>query len=191
MRIELADDRPRVEIELSDGSMAVLSPLVAEDRDYLVRGLEELSVESRFARFGQGRHSLSETEWQYLTNIDQRDHVAWVAMIDGEGAGVGRYIRGEECAEVALTVLDPYQQRGLGKALLYALIAVARADGIPSFCVEVVPSNLRVREIVENLAEDLADVEGLLEGRIRLGAEIVIPNQEEILAVMAAVRQAQ
>lgn len=191
MRVEISEDRPIVEVVLSDGSTAALSPLIPDDRQYLTQGMDELSLESRFARFGQGRHGLTETEWRYLTDIDQVNHVAWVAMIDGEGAGVGRYIRPpdrEECAEVAVTILDPHQRRGLGTALFLALVAVARNDGVPAFCFGVVPTNHRVREILHSLRADLAEVAGLMEGRLPLGDQIEVPDEAAILEAMRQVR---
>ncbi len=37
MQIDIAADRPRVEVTLNDGSTAILSPLVPSDRVYLGR----------------------------------------------------------------------------------------------------------------------------------------------------------
>lgn len=190
MQVDIAEDRPRVELPLNDGSVAVISPLSRDDRAYLVEGLTEMSLESRFARFGQGIQKLSNSEWDYLTEVDQRRHVAWVAMVDGSGAGVARYIRLEDrdCAEVAVTVLDDFQKRGLGSALFLALVAVARADGVPAFCFEVVPTNNRVREILSLFRAKVAEVDGLMEARVELREEIEVPRESEILEVMESVR---
>lgn len=190
MRIEISEDRPRVEVSLRDGTVALLSPLLPSDRGYVVEGFDEMSVEDRFARFGQGRHSLSGKELTYLTEVDQINHVAWAAAIDGEGAGVGRFIRfGDDgCAEVAITVLDRFQQKGLGTALLLAIVAIARHDGIAGLCFEVVPSNSRVREFLHFLQAEIRDVDGLIEGRIEPGPHIEVPFESEVLAVMDEVR---
>jgi GNAT superfamily N-acetyltransferase len=192
MRVDIPEDRPRVEVALSDGSVAVLSPLVPEDRQYLVEGLGELSLESRFTRFGQGRHGLSGQEWSYLTDIDQHSHVAWVAAIDDEGAGVGRYVRfaDDECAEVAVTVLDEFQGRGLGTEIFLALIAVGRADGVESFCFEVVPSNSRMLEVLRRLSAEIEENEGLVQGRLLLSADIDVPLEKELVRVFNQVREA-
>ena len=58
--------------------------------------LEQLSMESRFTRFGSGLAHLTERELTYLSNVDQRTHVAWGASINDVSAGVGRYICLEE-----------------------------------------------------------------------------------------------
>lgn len=177
MRIELSDDRPRLEIELSDGARALLSPLAVDDRMLLVEGLSELSPESVYSRFGQGRGSLTEAELDYLADVDLRDHVAWGVAIEGDGAGVGRYIVVEDrsCAELAVTVLDQFQRRGLGTLLFRALTAVARADGIDEFCFEFVPDNLPVQRIVRGLDLVLDDSGTALLGRVSLAE---IPQSE-------------
>ncbi len=72
--------------------MVMLRPLLKADRRFIEGGLEELSVESRYARFGQGVGRLSRRELDYLSDVDQRSHVAWGAAVDRRVAGVGRYI---------------------------------------------------------------------------------------------------
>lgn len=190
MKIELPEDRPQVETNLADGANALLSPLASGDRLLLVEGLAELSIESRYARFGQGVGSLTEAELEYLSNIDLRNHVAWGGAIDGEGAGVGRYIRSDDGvrAEIAVTVLDRYQGRGLGTLLFSALTAVAKADGISEFCFEFVPENVAVRRMVRGLDIELDESGSALVGSVSL--EDVPPHEldEEFVSVMEEAR---
>ncbi len=80
MPVEIPDDRPRLAIRLGDGSEALLSPLTGEDSGLVEEGLDHLSVESRYTRFGRGLSHLSHSELEYLTNVDQRNHVAWGAV---------------------------------------------------------------------------------------------------------------
>lgn len=190
MRVDIPEDRPRVEVRLRDGSTAQLSPLLPSDRGYLAEGLAEMSLDSRFTRFGQGLHNLTAAELAYLTDVDQQNHVAWAAAIDGEGAGVARYIRfGEDdCGEVAVTVLDRFQHRGLGTALFLTIFAIARHDGVPGLCFEVVPSNTVVREVLTTLRAEVREVDGVIQGRIAPDDRIVVPFEDEVLAVMARLR---
>ncbi|MEX1038650.1 MAG: GNAT family N-acetyltransferase [Acidimicrobiia bacterium] len=158
-----------VEIVLESGETAELRPIVPSDAPLLVAGLSGLSESSRFARFGVGIDSLSKQELKYLTELDHRSHVAWGAMIGGEPAGVGRYvvIPEEGCAELALTVADKFQRQGLGRALFDALTAVARHDGVPSFCFEVASSNEAVKRLLRRLTGQETS-SGLLHGRINV-----------------------
>lgn len=191
MRVEIPDDRPLVEVPLRDGGVALLAPLAPADRRYLVEGLEELSIDSRFSRFGQGRDRLSDSEWDYLSDVDQRRHVAWAAVIEGLGVGVGRYILlDDEAAEVAVTVLDDFQGGGVGTALFQALVAVARFDGVSEFRFEVVPSNIRVLDTLKALGAEVSESEGLAEGRLRLdGPTLPVPLEKELVEAMKAFRE--
>ena len=190
MKIDLPEDRPRLELTLSDGADALMSPLAPGDRLLLVEGLAELSIESRYTRFGQGRGSLTEAELDYLSNIDLHNHVAWGVAVNGEGAGVGRYIRlpDGDSAEIAVTVLDKYQRRGLGTLLFRALTAVARSDGISEFRFELVPENVPVRRMVSGLDMSLDESDSALIGRVSL--EDIPPHEreDEFVSVMQEAR---
>lgn len=188
--VEIPDDRPRVEIELTEGSVAVLSPLTPEDRELLEEGLDHLSIMSRFTRFGRGVSHLSNAELDYLTEIDQRSHVAWGAIVGGEVAGVARYITIDAmgCSEVAVTVVDEFQRRGLGSALIAALVATARADAVAEFCFEVVPGNAAMEHIIEGIEVHLDDSGSLIEGRIRMSDLPRHIQEPEFVEVMEAVR---
>jgi len=190
MPVEIPDDRPRLTIRLRDGSEALLSPLTAEDSDLVEEGLDHLSVESRYTRFGLGLGHLSHSELEYLTNVDQRDHVAWGAVVDGEVAGAGRYIRIPKigCAEVAVTVIDEFQRRGLGALLFEALAAIARADGVEAFCFVVVPDNQPVQRALERLDVKLTESEGLLGGKLAVADLPTGAHDAEMLSVMNEVR---
>lgn len=191
MIIDLPEDRPQLELELPDGAVALLSPLAAGDRLLLVEGLAELSIESRYQRFGQGVGSLTEAELDYLSNIDLHNHVAWGGAIDGEGAAVGRYIRldDRESAEIAVTVLDRYQRRGLGRLLFSALTAVARADGLSDFRFEFVPENVPVRRMVSGLDINLDESGSALVGRVALEDIPLHEHEEEFVSVMTQARR--
>lgn len=190
MRIDLRDDRPRLVIELEDGATALLTPLDPDDRQLLEEGLAELSPESVYARFGQGRGRLSSSELEYLSDVDLRGHVAWGVAVEGEGAGVGRYIvvTDGSCAEIAVTVLDRFQGRGLGTLLFQALAAVARADGVGQFCFEFLPDNLAVRRIVRGLDVQLDESGTVLMGRVSLSEIPPSEMDESFVEVIAVAR---
>ena len=100
----------------------------------LLAGFERLGAESRYQRFLAPMAELSEDGITYLTDIDHHDHEA-LAAIDaetGDGVGVARFIRRADrpdTAEAAVTVIDEWQGRGVGTALLDLLAERARAEG--------------------------------------------------------------
>lgn len=189
MPLPLPEDRPRLQVTLDDGSEAELSPLLAEDRDLLAEGMTQLSPETRFKRFGQGRGDLTSKELDYLTKIDQRRHVAWGAIAEDAAAGVGRYIVDHEgCAEMAVTVVDRFQRRGLGRALFQALVAVARADGIDRICFEALPENVVVQRIFRGMPLQLDSDQGMVTGRVLIADIPVSKREAEIVELLEMLR---
>jgi len=190
MRIVIPADRPKHEMPLRDGEIVTLSPVLKTDREFFEKGVEELSLESRFSRFGQGVGGLTRAELDYLSDVDQRRHVAWGAAIEEEVAGVGRYIveRDKGCAEVAITVLDSMQRRGVGRALLEALTAVARADGINEFCFEARADNEAVLGFVRDMEISPLVSDGMIERRIRISSLPTTTHDAAMVAVIEEVR---
>jgi len=171
MKVDLQPDRPQMAVTLSDGSEALLSPLSSQDRHWLEEGFAELSVRSRYTRFGMGVGGLTANELGDLADVDQRTHVAWGASVDGNGAGVGRYITipDTDSAEVAVTVLDDFQGRGLGTILMRALVGIARHDGIDELVFEIVPDNTATLAKLSAIGAVTTLVDGLMEGRLVTG----------------------
>lgn len=134
-------------ITLRDGTRISLRPIAAGDRPLVAEGLERLSPTSRYRRFFTTKTRLSEAELEYLVDVDHRDHEAIVAIdpAGGEMVGVARYVRSTEdpeLAEVAVTVADDWQGRGVGRALLQRLTYVARRADIRRFAALVQSDNL-------------------------------------------------
>ena len=151
-------------VTLADGGRVRIRPLSPSDRDELARGYLALSPEARRLRFFSAPDRLSTRLLDYLMTVDQRDRAAVVAFAidDGEdrehGVGIARYVRDRDdptCAEVAVTVLDPYQQRGIGTALLRRLADVARSNGIRTATASVMWEN---RELLDGLRAFGADI---------------------------------
>lgn len=158
-----------VPITLRDGTLAEMRPIGPDDRGLIVEGLSQMSAQSRFARFGSGISNLSAAELRYLTEVNQVSHVAWGATIDDEPAGVGRYIvDGAGDAEIAITVVDRYQRKGLGRVLFDALAASARASGIESFHFAIEPWNRTVLRMLPGIEVEQDGSDGMLIGRIEV-----------------------
>ncbi len=113
---------------------------------------DRLSDTSRRLRFFRAKSSLTEEELRYLTELDQDQHLAIVAMRVDElgretGIGIARYVRLEdepEIAEAAVTVADEAQSKGVGRALIERLAAAAKERGIHSFVAETLEENKAV-----------------------------------------------
>ncbi len=164
MTIENQDDEV-IQVPLRDGSVAEMRPVNPGDKELLVEGLSQMSPQSRRARFGSGISALSASELRYLTDVNQVSHVAWGATIDDDPAGVGRYIVDGVDAEIAITVVDRFQRRGLGRAIFEALAATARAAGLETLHFVVEPWNRPVLHMLAGI-DFVEDGDGMLTGRI-------------------------
>jgi nucleotide-binding universal stress UspA family protein/GNAT superfamily N-acetyltransferase len=126
-----------------------------------VAGFERLSEESRYRRFFTAKTELSAAEVDYLVNVDHSDHEAIIAIdpSGGEALGIARYVRSSaaaDVAEVAVSVADDWQGRGLGRALLDRLTYRARREGVRRFSARVQSDN----EASLGLAAGVGAIEG-------------------------------
>jgi GNAT superfamily N-acetyltransferase len=143
-------------IVLRDGSHVRIRQGHHTDRGLLLRGFERLSPESRYRRFLAPVTELTEPMVRYLTEIDHHDHEAMIALDDqtGEGIGVARYVRDPnhpDVAELAVTVIDDWQARGLGTLLLEVTSARARQEGITRFTALMLANNKEMMDLLQEL----------------------------------------
>lgn len=154
--------RDVTEIRLRDGSRIWVRPIRPEDRDRMVEGLSRLSARSRYLRFHSAVNQLTSAQLDYLTDVDHDDHEALVAIdpdISGHpGVAVARYIRLPEeptIAEAAITVVDDYQGRGIGTAMIGLLEGLAHRRGIRTFRNYVLAENKPMLAIFRQLDGEL------------------------------------
>ena len=140
--------------KLRDGERIEIRAIRPQDRDDLIAAVSRTSSESLYRRFFAIRRHFSETEESFYLNIDFSTHVALVALAEEKGqrsiVGGGRYVVSEPGqAEVAFTVVDKYQGRGLGAALLRHLAAIARQAGLRELVAYVLPDNKAMLKVFE------------------------------------------
>jgi RimJ/RimL family protein N-acetyltransferase len=147
---------------LPDGAPVLIRHIRADDKRMLTDGLRCLSDESVQRRFLTPKRSFSRTELRYLTEVDGRDHVALVAEHPAEPVrrliAVARFVRLEadpRAAEVAITVADSWQQRGLGSLLSERLAAEARLLGIRRFTATMAADNVPAHRLMARLTDRL------------------------------------
>lgn len=147
-------------VTLSDGTPAKVRPIRADGGPKLTQALRNLSPSARYQRFLHSKQSFSEKELEYLTQCDGVTHLALVLLITDERGqeiepvAVARCIRdAQECslAEVAITVADEWQGKGVGKFLFQALAEEALAVGITHWQALLLHSNAAAFKLLETV----------------------------------------
>ena len=118
---------------LADGAEVEIRALERGDRAALAAAVPRLSERSRYLRFASAKPRLSERALDTLTVLDRHSSDAVVAAdpMTGDIVGVGRFAALPDkvgAVDVAVTVGDRWQGRGLGAALLARLIERARDE---------------------------------------------------------------
>ena len=140
----------------------MIRPIRPEDKGMLSDGLRRLSPESAQRRFLTPKRTFSRAELRYLTEVDGRDHVALVAEYPCYPVrrliAVARFVRLEDdpdAAEVAVTVADEWQGRGLGSVLGEHLSHLARNRGIRRFTATMSSENPPAHRLMAKLTKHL------------------------------------
>jgi GNAT superfamily N-acetyltransferase len=147
------DSRYREQVTLDDGARVLLRALGPRDAKLLSSHFSALSPESRRRRFLATKSELSAADLRHFTHIDGERHFALVAVCEGSLAiapGVARFITLDglpATAEPAVSVIDSFQGRGLGRALIERLIMAAEERGVARFHWEMASGNEPVRRL--------------------------------------------
>jgi len=148
---------PRV-LELTDGTKVHVRPIVPEDEPLLIEAVAAMSERTVYFRFFSPLKRLPDALAHRLAVVDYNDRFAIVATTHKPGGkerivGVARYDRavGSDVAETAVAVVDAFQRRGLGSALLTILGKVARDHGIKTFTLIVLPENQQMLGLLRKM----------------------------------------
>ena len=141
-----------IEVSTTDGARLLLRPVLPGDAARF-SGNGSFSRETLYLRYQGG--TPSQARLVYLFEVDYIDHCVWVVLDgsdgwDGPVVADARFIRDVDdpaSAEVALTVADAYQGRGIGTLLLGALAVAARVDVIKRFHAQVLADNPPARAL--------------------------------------------
>ena len=127
---------PYSDVSLADGRRVLIRPMNPSNADAERAFIAALSPEARRNRFQEQFTTPSEALVNSLVDVDHSNDEAFVALSEQsrhtEIVGVSRYAVGsdpQQC-EIAVTVLDAWQDLGLGTALMRRLIDAAKERGI-------------------------------------------------------------
>jgi len=140
---------------LPDGRVVHLRAIRPDDRDRLREEFLKLSKASVRDRFFSVKLDLTANELTYLIEVDFHHHVALVVELDNGPyripVAVGRLVRNTDQpdhSEIAITVADRMQDKGIGKILLRRLLDCARELGIHHVDASVLAENSRMLHLI-------------------------------------------
>jgi len=116
--------------------LITIRPIHFSDMAMEAAFIRGLSPELKHYRFLGGVSELSSGDLRRMCDIDGEQSMAFVATIRCNGVeteiGVSRYVPNSraDTREIAVTVADRWQLKGVGTALMTKLIDSARANGI-------------------------------------------------------------
>lgn len=189
-----------IAVRVGDGTELWLRPVLPGDNERTINGPVEFSSETLYRRFQSARKPTPRL-MAYLFEVDYADHFVWVMTdgVDGPVVADARFVRDEHdptTAEVAFTVGDDYQGRGLGTFLMHALVVAAADVGVHRFSARVLSDNYPMRKILDRFGarwvrDDLGVVTTVVDvpdpGRIPLRPELTTQIRDMARQVIRAV----
>jgi len=139
------------------GQTVTIRPIQSSDCDLENEFVRKLSVETKHYRFLGGVKELAPEELKRLCSVDGRHTMAFVATIQEGGhekeIGVSRFAEGanEGVREMAVTVADEWQHKGLGRLLTTRLIEYAKTHGVKQLYSMDLADNSAMRKLAGEL----------------------------------------
>jgi RimJ/RimL family protein N-acetyltransferase len=138
------------DVVLKDGSSVHLRPIRPEDEHSLVEIFNHSSPQTVYQRFFTALPELTPDMAHHLSNTNTVNRLALVAEADAEPIGVARYEPTDEpdLVELAIVVVDKWQNRGLGRILVREILCAAERNGIRRFRADVLAENRRMLRLL-------------------------------------------
>jgi protein lysine acetyltransferase len=188
-----------IPVRLHDGTDLLLRPVLPGDSARTLRGHVRFSADTLYRRFMSARVP-SPALMDYLAEVDYVDHFVWV-MTDPDGNPVAdaRFVRDDHdpnVAEIAFTVADAYQGRGIGSFLISALSVAAGVAGVRKFTGRMLADNVAMRAIMDHYGalwqrDDVGVVTTVIDvpdpGRLSLSRDMVAEIKHVARHVIRAV----
>jgi acetyltransferase len=145
-------------LRASDGTQLYVRHVRPDDKEMIAKAWLLLSERSQLRRFLAPKPRLTASDLRYLTEIDGHDHFALIAVrLDAHDrlVAVARAVRlrdDPETAEVAVTVADPMQRKGIGTQLGVLLADEARGRGIKRFSASIMADNAPALRLMSTMS---------------------------------------
>ncbi len=135
-------------VTLKDKKQVFMRPIKPADEPMMKEMFYSFSERTRYLRFHGPMKSFPHARLQVFCNVDYDQEMTLICMVGQPGeedvVALGCYIhdQGSNTAEVAFSVRDDWQNKGLGSHLFRKLVEIGRERGIDTFHAEVLTENL-------------------------------------------------
>ena len=156
---------PELVRPVPEGPAIEMRPATALDADAIVALYEGLSAESRHARFMQATPRLHSSLRAALADIEAA--TVWLAFDAGACIGEARVVRSsrQHCADLAVTIADEYQGRGLGRRLAKRAVRELLRNG-ECVSMSMMATNYAAAKLARRAGVRLRLDDGALEGEL-------------------------
>jgi len=135
-------------VTLKDKQQVFMRPIKPADEPMMKEMFYSFSERTRYLRFHGPMKSFPHARLQVFCNVDYDQEMTLICVVGQPGeedvVALGCYIhdQGSNTAEVAFSVRDDWQNKGLGSHLFKKLVDIGRERGINTFHAEVLTENL-------------------------------------------------
>jgi RimJ/RimL family protein N-acetyltransferase len=141
----IAASQPQT-VQIRSGDVVRVRQVRPDDAPALARAYASLGEQSRYRRFFTAMPELPDHTLKAAVEVDHDNHEALVAtpLLSAEILGECRFVRNPDqpdTADAGVTVVDAWQGRGLGSALLACLSERALEVGVQYFTAEILAEN--------------------------------------------------
>jgi len=140
-------------VTLADGTRVLLRPLLPEDREALIALFEPVGPDDYKLMRNDVRDRALVGSW--VDNLDYKKVLPLVAIVSDRIVGDAtlhfRRGPGRHLADVRIFLSKEFRRRGLGSAMLRALIDIARKCGLQQLVAEIVADQTKVINAFKNL----------------------------------------
>jgi N-acetylglutamate synthase-like GNAT family acetyltransferase len=139
------------------GQCVTIRPIRLTDVEMEAEFVRQLSALTRHYRFFGGVKELSPDDLKRFCDVDGRHSMAFIATVQQNGKekeiGVSRYAPNSKAdvREMAVTIADDWQDKGLGLLLAKQLIASAKESGVKKIYSIELYGNAAMRELSAEL----------------------------------------
>jgi len=144
-------------ITLGSGEELFLRPVKTTDIELVIDFYRKLSPRTKYLRFFTPKKEARVDRVKRFTTVDYKKSMVIVAIYNSKIVGAARYDWDDEekGLELAETVRDDWQGKGLGTILFKYIVSVAKDNGFKTMTALILDENKKALSILKKTVGDL------------------------------------